>query len=472
MKSKSRFRTTIILVLLLAVLLSSCSLEDLSGSVEPNRGRIHSVDKVFRNYYKQLGGKEMLGVGISEVITWDDHQCQYTEKVLMCLNQSQSQNEGYFLFPLGAMLPIQDQSSSIAETGIYSAFETLFKDLGGENTVGKPITTLQYNFQEDRIEQYFENIGFYQLFNDQSKIGLLSYGVFACEKECDYSPAKGTAVLFHADVVSLPFMMFISRFKELDALGEPLTDAIQLQPGLIQQVYKNAVLIGNPSLPETIHLLDLPVKLNYRQETPGPQIYSTEDNMVFYVVNSPNGFHVPIVFDQFITQHGGRELSGYPLCEVYQEGNNFRQCFQNFCLDYFPDSKEVKMVALGKEYLQIAQMDNLNIIQFEYSPESVSVIVNEKSAHIALDEEQEIEILVLKTSNQSPLQNIEATLQISLPNGNTYNYTFPATDEFGTSMITIPTNKRGSNGDVITYSICLDVPSDEPICVKDSYLIW
>jgi hypothetical protein len=129
-------------------------------------------------------------------------------------------------------------------------------------------------------------------------------------------------------------------------------------------------------------------------------------------------------------------------------------------------------VALGVEYLQIAQMDDLNIIQFEYSPESVSVIVNEKSAHIALDEEQEIEILVLKTSNQSPLQNIEATLQISLPNGNTYNYTFPATDEFGTSMITIPTNKRGSNGDVITYSICLDVPSDEPICVKDSYLIW
>ena len=459
-------------MLLLAFLLSSCSLEDLSGPADQNRGRIYSIDKNFKNYYKQLGGKEMLGVGISEVITWDDHQCQYTEKVLMCFNEAHSQDEGYFLFPLGAMLSIQNQPSSIPEIGIYSAFETLYKNLGGENTVGKPITTLQYNFQEDRIEQYYENIGFYQLFNDQSEVGLLSYGVFTCENECDFSPAKGTAVLFHAEVVSLPFMKFISRFQELDALGEPLTDAIELQPGLIQQVYKNAALIGNPSLPETIHLLDLPVKLNYRQETPGPQIYSIEDNMVFYVVNSPNGFHVPIVFDDFITKHGGRELSGYPLCEVYQEGNNFRQCFQNFCLDYFPDSKEVKMVALGEEYMQIAQMDNLNIVQFEYSPETVSLIVKEKSAHITLDEEQEIEILVLKTSNQSPLQNVEASLQINLPNGNTSTYVIPATDEFGTSTITIPTNKRVSNGDVITYFVCLDVPSEEPICVKDSYLIW
>ena len=84
---------------------------------------------------------------------------------------------------LNIMLPIQNQTSSISEIGIYSAFETIYKNLGGENTVGKPITTLQYNFQEDRIEQYYENIAFYQLFNDQTKIGLLSYGVFACENE-------------------------------------------------------------------------------------------------------------------------------------------------------------------------------------------------------------------------------------------------------------------------------------------------
>lgn len=471
MKRKSYFQTAAILLLLMTILLSSCSLESLSDPTEHITGQVYSVDKTFRNFYKQLGGKELLGVVISDVITWENHQCQYTEKALMCFNQDHPQNEGYFLFPLGAMFQFSGVGKS-ANPIFYAEFQTLYENLGGQEMVGKALTEPRYNFQEDRIEQYFENIGFYQQYHNRDDIGLLSYGVFACENECNYSPTKGTAVLLHADVVTLPFINFTSRFDHLDALGEPLTEAQEIQPGLLQQIFTNAILIGNPSLPETIHLLDLPIKLNYRQEVPGPQIYSADDNMVFYVVDSPNGFHVPTVFDEFISQHGGHELSGNPMCEVYQEGTNFRQCFQNYCLDYFPDTQEVKMVALGEEYVQAMNIENFNVVQFEFSPQTVSINLREKSPKVALNEEQEIQITVLKSSNQSPLQNIEATLEISLPNGNEYTYQMPATDEFGLSQFVIPVLKRVHNGSVISYSVCLNVPSNEPICVKDSYLIW
>lgn len=469
MKSKSLFSTTLIALLLMTILLSACS---LGGDAGIANGTIYSIDKIFRNYYKQLGGKETLGVVISEVITWDENQCQYTEKVLLCYNQNHPLNEGYFLFPLGAMAQSSSFGLSTFPPFIYEEFLPLYEKLGGEATTGNALSLPIYNFQEERIEQHFENLAFYQKYNEQDTIGLLSFGVFACEEECDYSPEKGTAILLNADIVSLPFINFIARFQELNALGAPLTEAIEVQPGLIQQVFKNAVLIGNPTLPETIHLLDLPVKLNYRKEDPGPQIYTTDDNMAFYFVNSPNGFHVPLVFDEFIGNHGGRELSGNPLCEVYQEGISFRQCFQNYCLDYFPDSQAVKMAALGEEYLQVMNIENINVVQFEFSPETVSVNVTEKASHVGMDDDQIIEIRILKTSNQSPLQNIESTLEVILPNGNRSTYQIPATDVFGISQFSIPPLKRVNNGSVVTYSVCLNVPSNQPICVKDSYLIW
>ncbi len=469
MKSKSLLTTTLIALLLMTMILSGCSLLDDSGI--PN-GTVYNIDKIFRNYYKQLGGKETLGVVISEVIAWEDNQCQYTEKVLLCYNQNHTSNDGYLLFPLGAMAQSTSFGISSLPPFIYEGFRPLYEKVGGEATVGKALSIPIYNFQEERIEQQFENMAFYQAFHNQNTIGLLSLGVFACDEECNYSPEKGTAILINADVVSLPFINFIARFNDLDALGTPLAEAIELQPGLVQQVFKNSVLIGNPTLPETIHLLDLPVKLNYRQEDPVPQIYSKEDNMAFYVVNSPNGFHVPLVFDAFINNHGGRELSGNPLSEVYQEASSFRQCFQNYCLDYFPDTQDVRMVGLGEQYLEIMNIENINVVQFEYSLETVSLSVLEKSSHVAIDEEQEIEIRIIKTANQTPLQNIESTLELTLPNGNLYTYQLPATDVFGISQYSIPQMKRVNNGSVITYSVCLNVPSNQPICAKDSYLIW
>jgi hypothetical protein len=469
---KTVFYKTIVSFIFLSILLAACGSSDMSGS----NNRVYGIDKSFRDFYKKMGGVEVLGPVISEVFFWEENQCQYTENTLMCFNQNLSQNQGYFFFPVGAMLggntSLNGNTSNTA-LEVYEGFMPLYQKLGGEPITGRLITPVRYNLQEKRIEQYFENIGFYcQMSDSDEKIQLLAYGAYTCNEKCKFTARQGAGVNVNANTVSMPFLSFIKRFEHLDAFGEPLTAPIEIQPGLIQQVYQNAVFIGNPALPETIHLLDVPVRLGVKQDQPGPQLYNLDDNMVFYVVNSPNGFHVPSVFDQFIIQHGGRELSGSPLCEVYEDGDHIRQCFQNYCLDFLPGSQEVKMVPLGEEFLQTMNIQTEQVVHFEYTAQTVTILIQEKSSHVPLNEEQELQIQVLRTENRTPLQNIAAKLKITLPDGNEYFYDVPATDQYGISKIAIPAIKRVQNGSVLTYSLCLNVPGDEPLCVKDSYLVW
>lgn len=472
MKIKINFYKTLFTFIFFSLFLAACS----NGEMSVSNNRVYGIDKSFRDFYKEMGGVVVLGPVISEVFSWDENLCQYTENALMCFNQNLSQNQGYFFFPIGAMLGGNTAVNEInlnASIDVYEEFMALYQQLGGEPISGRLLTPVRYNLQEKRIEQYFENIGFYRQMNDpDDKVQLLAYGAYTCDEKCKFTARQGAGVNVNATTVTMPFLSYIKRFEQLDAFGEPLTAPLEIQPGLIQQVYQNAVFIGNPALPETIHLLDVPVRLGVKQDQPGPQLYSLDDNMVFYVVNSPNGFHVPSVFDQFIIQHGGRELSGSPLCEVYEDGNHIRQCFQNYCLDFLPDSQEVKMVPLGEEFLETMNIQTEQVVHFEYTAQTVTILIQEKSSYVSLNEDQELQIQVLRTENRTPLQNLTAELKITLPDGNEYFYDVPATDEYGISKITIPAIKRVQNGSVLTYSLCLNVPGDKPLCVNDSYLIW
>ncbi len=471
-KIKSIFTKPLYALLLLSLTISACSNNEIGGS----NNRVYGIDKTFRDFYRQMGSSEVLGPVISTVVSWDENQCQYTENALLCFNPEITQNQGYFFFPVGAMLNIEGSSQGSNSTEIpevYEEFLPLYTQLGGVTNTGKQLTPVRYNLQEKRIEQYFENVGFYrQMSGSDHEVQLLAYGAYNCNEKCKFTARQGASVNIYATTVSMPFLNFLKRFEHLDAFGEPLTSPIEVQPGLIQQVYENAVFIGNPALPETIHLLDVPVRLGVKQDVPGPQLYSLNDNMVFYVVNSPNGFHVPSVFDQFIIKHGGRELSGSPLCEVFEEGDHIRQCFQNYCLDYLPGNQQVLMVPLGEQFLETMNIETEQVIHFEFNAQTVTIQIQEKSAHVSLNEEQELQIQVLRTENRTPLQNIESDLTITLPDGDEYRYNVPPTDQYGISYITIPAFKRVQNGSVLTYSLCLNVPGGEPLCVKDSYLIW
>ena len=100
-------------------------------------------------------------------------------------------------------------------------FDMLQSKLGGEPTTGTLLTPVRYNLQEKRIEQYFENIGFYRQVNDpDDKVQLLAYGAYTCEEKCKFTARQGASVNVNANTVTMPFLSFIRRFERLDAFGE------------------------------------------------------------------------------------------------------------------------------------------------------------------------------------------------------------------------------------------------------------
>ena len=254
---------------------------------------------------------------------------------------------------------------------IYKEFLPLYEKLKGELVVGKPITNVRFNPLEQRLEQYFENLGFYRLVEEPSgSVHLLAYGVFACGENCNYPARKGSAVSNQPLTVDMPFLPIIAKMDNPAAFGEPLTIPYQLENGQIQQVYENAVFVGNSINLETVRLLDVPVRLGYVVAEPGPQTMNSSDGIVFYNVDGANGFHVPIVFDTFIIGHGGREFSGNPIGEYFQIGDFIRQCFQNYCLDYYPNEIEqnrVKLAPLGEDFLKVANLPGESVIQFKFT---------------------------------------------------------------------------------------------------------
>lgn len=203
------------------------------------------------------------------------------------------------------------------------------------------------------------------------------------------------------------------------------------------------------------------------------------DQLVFYEVRDGLGHNVPKQFDQFIAMHGGREVAGNPISEVtlISESNLYRQCFENYCLVYDPaasESMRTRMEALGKRYVDSVPQPDAIKISNPFSPEHVSLVSSASRPTLNDNEEQVIQINVFQIDTNTPMDRVEATLSLSLPDRPAVRFFLPPTDENGMSSVTIPPQEGVANGTRIAYRVCLNLPTpeDQPICSQDSYLIW
>ena len=175
----------IVISALLTILLFGCSPQDSSSQLSTADG-IYPVDPIFEDFYNDLEGAEYLGSAISQVFERDGSQCQYTINSLMCFNPDITGLLRYQLAPLGLDLEIQDTPRAIPGINsprivdgysIYPEFIPAYDTLFGALHVGAPLTNPIYNEDHDRIEQYFENLGFYKNSRDpEGKVYLLEYG--------------------------------------------------------------------------------------------------------------------------------------------------------------------------------------------------------------------------------------------------------------------------------------------------------
>ena len=204
-----------------------------------------------------------------------------------------------------------------------------------------------------------------------------------------------------------------------------------------------------------------------------PQTPSEPDGdplMVFYPTVGEKGFNVPVYFDTYIRQHGGVDVTGEPITEVFAKGEGiYRQCFENICLDFdssAAEDEQLKPAPLGALYKARFYQQNKNEIG---SLENVDMEVWEGAAYVGPEESQEIHVLLQE--GKSPLKNREPIISLILPDNSQQTYTFSPTNAQGESVITVPPIEA-LNGTIIQYTVCLIIPKGESLCKEGDYLIW
>lgn len=470
-------------LVILSILLTGCA-----GSLAtptPETGT-YSIDPVFREFYTSLGGRNVLGPAITTLFNFRSKQCQYAQNALLCFDSLQQGIARYSLFPLGQSLGIQEKpglemSGELVVDGfqIYEEFEPIYHKLYGPLYVGRPLTQPRFNTNKNRIEQYFENVGFYRNLEERAgEVHLLAYGVYACDSDCRYSPPQSGIVVPSISNFEQPFLTQVARLGGLTVFGMALTNPYITAEGRLEQIYENVVLSAPLDDPNSVSLRSLPLQLGMPVSPPGPKVYSEANGVAFYTVDGDLGYHVPLPFDHFIAQHGGREISGKPLAEVAKlEANLYRQCFENYCLLYdnaAEASQKVRMSPLGMDFIRTTQgLPVEEAASFVFEPETVHLLTNAASPRVPSSEPQQFDLTLLRTSDQQPIPDVESSLTLTLPNGKQGVYVLPPSDKSGRSSLTVaPLSPVPDNGSVVAFKICLNVPSSLPICASDSYLIW
>jgi len=460
---------------ILILTLTACGIAANPGPTPTPYGAT-ALASVFRDLNDKLGGVAVLGEAISAPFPHDLSTCQYTENVLLCYNpDAKVEAERVTLVPLGTQI-ITRPPATLPK--IFENFQGMYERMFGTLYVGRPLTGGRYNSDERRYEQYFENMGFYQRIDDpRGTVHLMAYGSYFCKSYCAFTTSHDGIVVGYNTGIEFPGVVSINRLGGIAVFGSPITKPFQAKDGATEQVLDNVAYYIPADDPSTIRLRPLALLLHIRQEAPGPQKYGRDQGMAFYPVQGALGYHVPIVFDAFIAAHGGIALAGNPTSDpFYAEVNGAklaRQCFENYCLEYDPSApadQRVRMVPLGSQYR--AQDVSDTQWAFHFSPDTTRLTVSKLHPEVTSKEEQQIQVLVTQVTDTLPIQDIDAILVVSLPDGTKVSYNVPPTGPDGKSTVTIPPVSNAANSTIVPLVVCLNVPADTPICQREAYLIW
>jgi hypothetical protein len=478
---KSYRRWGVVAAVLLFGLLTSCSSAENILPEALSKSNF-AVAPLFREFYQDLGGYDHLGAAIAAPFDQDGAQCQYTVNVLMCMNPLISGVGRFYLAPLGVQLGIYEEpdpalqwdgSPVIEGYFIYQDFYKVYTQMRGEAQAGRPLTGIRYNYEQQRIEQYFENLAFYHPFSDPpGTVKLLPYGAAVCAEGCRYNIPLQEMFIAQRSGLDNPFARVIERLGGTQVFGDPLTEAyISPLDGNLEQVYANIIVYSPADQPGVVAFRRLTSMCNMNTTPAGSKLYDISQNMIFYPTEGEFGYHVPVI----ITSHGGSEVAGRPVAEAMSyptENVAARQCYENYCLDYDPSAPEgarVHLAPLGKRYLEanpsLGQTPALGSI-------AMHLQVSEDKPQIPVGEKQTIYLLVVDENNAQPLANLAATVTLTLPDGSQPVYRIQPTGQDGTASIEIQALPNVENGSLIRYQVCLNGPDGSPLCITDAFLIW
>jgi hypothetical protein len=499
---------TLYIFLLCAILITACGARAgaPAGGVLFSVPGVYEIDPLFRDFYRQLGGEEVLGAAISHPFTYGEISFQYTLAGRMAHDPQAPEHARSYMEPIGldlgvleaAVQPPDDPELRYVDGHIIDPlFLPLYQKLGEGRGAGKPLTEARYNPAMQRVEQYFENLGFYRSDTDPTgTVRLMGYGLWKCASSC-MPPSS----LPQDSFVEPPLPVAPEFRKAVERLGQSFTGfalstAYTASDGAIEQVFENVLLATLPGKNGQVFLRPLPVKLGI---SPEPlEIASSKDNMFFYPISEVNGYNVPQIFLDYLARHGGLDASGPPITTLgaIREGV-YRQCFANLCLEehrHEQGALRIRLTPLGFTFWQaqpqsfgqggvpatsmdqedgLAGIDQPTLVptQTLTQPAADGVVVHvwKKFPVLSPGQRQEINVIVLK--GDVPVRDLHSDLILTLPAGESFRYDMAPTGSDGQSQYTLEPIDTPV-GKAVEYQVCVYSQPGDATCVEDSFLVW
>jgi hypothetical protein len=434
------------------------------------------VDLLFERYYEKLGGIAILGPAISPAFGDSGLIYQYTTNVLLVFNP-QGDGNRLSLAPLGRDIGIYEFPENITPEAdhvivdgylLYDKFLALYNQLGGKPVLGRPLTEAHLNEEKSRIEQYFENAGFYwRTMDPEREIYLLAYGAWKCREACQSLGQENSLVIWPGQS-SGAFMQAVANWG-LSFTGYALTPPYLASTGQLEQIYENVVLVSEINQSSDASLLSISDRVGITRDIlMAPRLLP---DYYFYAVEGDLGYNIPQAFIDYVNERGGFEVVGAPITqEIHLENTLVRLCFEKICLEGHKDASgfhDIKPMALGKKYHSLFYRADASAVGSE-DVQDLTVQIWEQYPMVAPDQAQEIVVTVF--SNNTPLVNIQPELEVLLPDGPQDKITLPPTDQKGEAHWIIEP-MQVDNGTLIPYKVCVQT-GVQRFCIRDSFLIW
>jgi hypothetical protein len=441
----------------------------------------YQVDPTFADFYKEFGGVSVLGPAISPLFSRQDTLYQYTMAGLLTYDPHLAALKRFHFAPIASLQwKIQGSTepppadANVPYINGHRIWEEVrsFYNRYGSDVIGLPLTGVLANEDKQRYEQYFEGIGIYRNYTDPpGQIHLMAYGDWMCGDKCQYQnadaiPAFPAITPDNSETEKL-FLQLADRLG-YSFTGAPLDSPKVASDGYSEMVFENVVMYLDTASTNQIKLRPLPAWLGIQTEPPTSA--TTADWLLFYQIQDGIGYNIPLVFVDYITNHGTMEFSGYPITgyRLLPDGG-YSQCFTNLCLEYHPTAPEelrIRPTALGSEY----KAKGANT-QAQNSPltNALQITVWEQYSLVPSGQSQRIGIAV--TQNNSPLRDVEFFLVVNQPDGITKSYTPNPTGENGQTFIELDP-LEAPNGAVVPYQVCIVEMVTPQVCFSESYIIW
>jgi hypothetical protein len=424
----------------------------------------------FNAFYKNAGGRDVLGPALSSTILSGNVEYQYISAGLMYYDSVKPPAQQFGFYPLAREQwnissipdppPADTSTPYLNDHALWEDAWLLYNRLGS-SVIGVPLTGVITNAEKQRYEQYCEGLGFYRDFDaPPSDIHLMPYGEWACTENCTY---------FFGDAIA-PERMIERPTSEIEQIfmdyaerpgyaftGAPIGIPQYAMDGYVEMAFENVIMYFDPENPYPVMLRPLPIWLGMVQE---PAVFSLGlDWLDFRETFNGLGHDIPVFLSDFIISHGSFELVGEPLTHFQSlPDGGYKQCFTNMCLEYHPSAPiflRVHGSPLGAEYLS------------KGSP--LRVFVNQSDTNFPANQSVTLDVYALQ--NGEILKNIMFELVISLPVGNAQNYFVSPDSTDGISSVTISPLDL-PQGSRVSYQACAVGMVGEQECAMGTFTIW